>query len=383
MCNNITMKKIAIFGGTFNPVHIEHVKMVERLIEELGIDKVIVVPTNIPPHKSTELLSNEDRLNMLNLCFGDNKKVEVSDFEINNGGKSYSYITVEHFSKIYPNDILYFLVGGDMLKDFKTWKNPQKILDKATLVVFARDDFEVDFEAEEEYFKNNYNSEFIRLNYNGKDVSSTRIRIYSALGLPIDSMTSKEVEKYIVEKKLFSGKKEFEFVKNVLPKKRLIHTAEVAVLALKKVRELALDKDKVTLACILHDCAKYVDYKSVDGFKLEKGVPEPVIHSFLGAYLAKNVLKVEDEEVLDAISYHTSGKANMSTLGKLLFVADMIEPTRDYEGVEYLRKLYEEDFEKCFIECLKEEMVHLKNKTKDIYFETINAYDYYVKKRED
>ena len=383
MCNNITMKKIAIFGGTFNPVHIEHIKMVERLIEELGVDKVIVVPTNIPPHKSTDLLPNEDRLNMLNLCFGDNKKFEVSDFEINNGGKSYSYITVEHFSKIYLNDTLYFLVGGDMLKDFKTWKNPQKILDKATLVVFARDDFEVDFEAEEEYFKNNYNSEFIRLNYNGKDVSSTRIRIYSALGLPIDSMTSKEVEKYIVEKKLFSGKKEFEFVKNVLPKKRLIHTAEVAILALKKVRELGLDKDKVTLACILHDCAKYVDYKSVDGFSLENSVPEPVIHSFLGAYLAKKVLNVCDEEVLDAISYHTSGKANMSTLAKLLFVADMIEPTRDYEGVDYLRKLYDEDFEKCFIECLKEEMVHLKNKTQDIYFETINAYNYYVKKRED
>ena len=378
------MNKIAIFGGTFNPVHIEHVNMVERLIEELGLDKIIVVPTNIPPHKSTDLLSNEDRLNMLNLCFGNNKKVEVSDFEINNGGKSYSYITVEHFSKIYPNDTLYFLVGGDMLKDFKTWKNPQRILDKATLVVFARDDFEVDFKAEEDYFRNNFKSGFIRLNYNGKDVSSTRIRIYSALGLPIDSMVEKSVEKYIIENKLFSGKKEFEFVKNTLPKKRLVHTAEVAVCALKKVRELGLDKDKVILACILHDCAKYVDYKSVDGFKLEVGVPEPVIHSFLGAYIAKKVLNVCDEEVLDAISYHTSGKANMSTLAKLLFVADMIEPSRDYEGVDYLRKLYEEEFEKCFIECLKEEMEHLKNKTKDIYFETINAYNYYVKnKKED
>ena len=119
----------------------------------------------------------------------------------------------------------------------------------------------------------------------------------------------------------------------------------------------------------------------MDGFLLPKGVPEPVIHAFLGAYIAENHLKIQDQEVIDAIRYHTSGKAKMSDLAKLLFVADMIEPGRDYEGVEYLRSLYETDFEKCFRECIKEETVHLINKKAVIYEETLNAYEYYINQK--
>ena len=372
------MKKIAIFGGTFNPVHLEHVNMVESAIKDLGLDKVIVVPTNIPPHKNIDLAPNQDRLNMLKIAFSGIEKVEVSDFEIVNGGTSYTYITIEHFGQIYKGDMLYFLLGGDMLKDFKTWKNPQRILDKATIVACSREDVSVDFDSENEYFSKTFNKNFIRLTYGGKDVSSTRIRIYSGLGLCIDNFVSQGVREYIRENKLYQGKKEFLFVKKSLPEKRLVHTAEVTITALKKVKELGLDKEKVITACILHDMAKYIDYKTVKGFSIDEEVPPPVIHSFLGAYLSKHILKITDQEVLDAICYHTSGKANMTTLGKLLFVADMIEPTRNYQGVESLREIYERDFERCFIECLKEEMQHLINKKQYIYIETLNAYDYYI-----
>ena len=130
----------------------------------------------------------------------------------------------------------------------------------------------------------------------------------------------------------------------------------------------------------LHDCAKYIDYTKVQGFKLPDGVPQPVVHAFLGAFVAENYLGVKDEEILDAIRYHTSGKANMTTLGKLIFVADMVEEGRVYDEVESLRRAYEEkDFEECFKECLKEEVLHLINKKQYIYVETLNAFDYYVK----
>ena len=165
-----------------------------------------------------------------------------------------------------------------------------------------------------------------------------------------------------------------------LPLKRLRHTANVVTCALKKVKELNLDREKVITACSLHDVAKYMDYTKISGFSLPQGVPKPVVHAFLGAYIAKNFLKVNDEEIIDAICYHTSGKANMSLLSKLVFVADMLEEGRSYEGVEYLRSLYEKsDFETCFVECLKEEYIHLMNKGQDIFNETINAYNFYVK----
>ncbi len=372
------MRRIALFGGTFNPVHNEHIKMVKTAIKELRLDKIFVIPTNLPPHKKTTLISGEHRLKMLSLCFASEKKVEISDFEIKNGGTSYSYLTAEHFRRLFPDDDIFFLVGGDMLKDFKTWKFPQRILSACKLAVFERDDFYCSLDEEREYFKKFFNQDFINLKYKGENLSSTRVRIYSSLGLNLYGLTDEKVAKYIFDNNLYAGDKAFEFIKKTLPERRLIHTAEVAVTALKKVKELNLDKDKVLTACILHDCAKYIDYRTVEGFKLPDGVPAPVIHSFLGAFIAEKYLGVVDEEIIDAIRYHTSGKPNMSVLGKLIFVADMIEKGRSYEGVDYLRDMYEKDFNLCFKECLKEETVHLINRKQNIYSETLSAYEYYI-----
>ena len=312
---------------------------------------------------------------MLKLAFKDKEKIEVSDYEINNGGKSYSYITAEHFAGLYEK--VYMIVGGDMLVDFKTWKYPQRILNAVHLAVFDRDDFTVDYQKEREFFLNNYGKDFYKLSYQGKNQSATKIRVYSSLGLDISSMTDKSVAEYIEKTGLYAGGEIENAVKNALPIKRLTHTANVVVTALKKAKELNLDFNKVKTAALLHDIAKYEDYKLYPNFNLPNGVPEPVVHAFLGAYLAKERFNV-DEEIEDAIRYHTSGKANMSTLGKLIFVADMIEEGRDYDGVETLRKLYEKDLDACFKACLEEEMLHLTNKKTQIYEETVNAYNYYV-----
>ncbi len=375
------MKHIGLFGGTFNPVHIEHQQMAKTAIAELKLDKLIVVPTFSPPHKKTHLLSGEDRFNMLKTCFHKMGKVEVSDYELNSGGVSYTYLTAEHYKSLYPEDKLYLLVGGDMLTDFKTWKYPERILAVCDLAVFTREDFGFDFNFEREYFNKTFGKDFTLLSYNGKNVSSTRVRIYAELGLPLEGMVDAKVEEYIKEKALFPSGKEAEFIKKSLTEKRLVHTAEVTVTALKKVKELGLDLDKVKTTCLLHDCAKYLDKANFKGFTLPIDVPKPVEHAFLGAYVAEKVLKITDTEIIEAIKYHTSGKANMSTLGKLVFVADMIERTRNYQGVEQLRELYEKDFDECFRACLEEEMAHLLNKKSYIYSETLNAYEYYINKK--
>ena len=372
------MKKVGILGGTFNPVHNEHIALVLSAVKELNLDKLLVMPTFISPHKTQSPASAQDRLNMLSLAFEGLDKVEVCDFEIQKQGKSYTYQTVEHFYR--EDQQLYFIMGGDMLVNFKTWKYPERILDKCTLAVFTRENFYADFEKEIEYFKQNFNKDFIKLNYVGKDASSTKIRTYAKLGLEIDDLTDKKVAEYIKEKQIYASDVYEIFVKNNLPPKRLKHTADVVICALKKAKEEGLDIEKVKLACTLHDVAKYLDYKLFDGFNLPQGVPNPVVHAFLGAFIAERYLKIQDQEILDAIRYHTSGKANMTKLGKLVFVADMIEEGRNYEGVEKLREIYENfDLDTCFIECLKEEYIHLLNKGQEIYIETKNAFDYYVK----
>lgn len=373
------MKKIGIFGGTFSPVHNEHIAIARQAIKELQLDKLYIVPTFMPPHKSKAPISGEHRLNMLKLAFSDMEKVEINEYELNSLGKSYTYLTVSHFKELHKDAQLYFIVGGDMLTDFKTWKNPEIIMDKCDLAVFNRDDFYTDYTLENELFIKRFNKGYIKLNYNGKGVSSTRIRVYSMLNLSLDGQVPKSVEEYIIKNDIYKGDFIADFIKTALPEKRLIHTAEVAVSALSKAKELGLSEDKVLTTSLLHDCAKYLDKSAFKGFELPSDVPKPVEHAFLGAFVAEKVLNITDQEIIDAIRYHTSGKANMTTLSKLVFVADMVERGRDYEGVEKLRELFNKDFERCFIECLIEEVEHLKNKKSVIYVETLNAYDYYVK----
>lgn len=374
------MKRIGIMGGTFSPVHNEHVALARKAVKELLLDKLFIVPTYSPPHKKKIPVDGTDRLNMLKLAFNGDEKIEISEYELEKKGKSYSYITVSHFKETYPEAELFFIVGGDMLTDFKTWKNPEIILEKCSLAAFGREDFYTDYAVEREYFKRRFGKDFLTLSYEGKSVSSTRVRIYSSLGLSLEGQVPKEVEEYIKEKKLYDdGGFIAEFIKRALPEKRLVHTAEVAVSALTKAKELSLDEEEVLSACLLHDCAKYLDKSRFKDFQMPSDVPKPVEHAFLGAFVAEKTLGIKNERVIDAIRYHTSGKANMSALAKLVFVADMVERGRDYDGVERLRELFEKDFEKCFVECLREEVTHLKNKNCVIYRETLNAYEYYVK----
>ena len=373
------MKKVGILGGTFNPVHNEHLSLAISAVKELNLDKLIVMPTCISPHKTLRPAGETDRLNMLKLAFEGQEKITVSDYEITKGGKSYTYQTVEHYKELFGSEI-FFICGGDMLTDFKTWKYPERILSACTLAVFDREGVFTDYENIEKYFKETFKKSFVKLKYVGKDASSTKIRVYSEFGLPLDGIAPKGVEEYIKENRLYSGDKYTEYIKKALPPKRIKHTADVVTCALLRAKELGLDENKVKLACTLHDCAKYLDHTKVQGFALPDGVPLPVVHAFLGAFVAEHYLGVTDSEVLDAIRYHTSGKAEMSTLAKLVFVADMVEEGRTYDGVDKLRHLYRTaDFEQCFFNCLEEEVLHLLNKKQSIFVETLNAYDYYKK----
>lgn len=373
------MKRIGIFGGTFDPVHNEHINLAKSAVKELNLDTLFVMPTFQPPHKTDKPLDGAHRINMLNLAFSDDKNIEVSDYEIVKEGKSYTYQTVEYFRSQYPDDIIYFIVGGDMLTDFKTWKYPERILSSAELAVFSRENYFTDYKAEEEYFIKNFNKSFVKLDYKGKNFSATKVRVYTALNLDATSEVPKPVHDYIIKNDLYGGELCTDFIKNVLTPKRLLHTANVAITALSKVKELGLNKEKVFVSAILHDCAKYLSPADFKGFKVEDNMPQSVVHAFLGAFVAENVLKIKDSEIIDAIRYHTTGKPDMTTLEKLIFLADMVEEGRNYEGVEILRDLYEKDFEKCFRVALEEEIIHLKNKGGDIYYLTEEAYKYYCK----
>lgn len=377
------MKKMIFFGGTFDPPHNEHIAELKAAIEETGAEKAIVMPTSSPPHKETFFKATDaDRLEMCRLAFGDIRGVEVSDFEINAGGKSYSYVTLDYLKKKYPDYEILFLMGTDMLASFDKWKYPEKILSLATPLLCERTGDGETKEMTLRRFNEKFGVEARALSYVGKDVSSTEIKFRIMLGLSTDDMLKSAVNEYIGGHSVYKADKFFAFVKENEKPKRVEHTLGVMLMA----KEIAaregdgnVSQSKAILAALLHDCGKYLSPEDYPECKIPDGTPEPVIHQYLGAYIAEKVLGVEDEEIIDAIRYHTTGKPNMTLLGKIIFTADMIERGRNYDGVENLRLATKENFENGFKAALRRSLEFVTESDRPICGLTEGAYDYYFK----
>lgn len=360
--------KIGIFGGSFNPVHNEHIKIVKSAVLELGLDKLFVVPTFIAPHKKGEVVVDADkRFDMLKLAFNNLEKVEVLDYEIKKQGVSYSYQTIEHIKNLYKDSEVMFLMGSDMLENFPSWKNPEYILEMATLVLIERRDGKFNDSVLIQKIEEKYNKKVLKLNVYGEDLSSTKIRVYKQLGLTINEFVPIEVENYIDKNDIYKKDDYYNYVSSKLPEKRKIHTAGVIIYAIELAKKLGVDKKKAELAALLHDIAKYEDYNDYKDFLLDSSTPKDIVHQYLGEYIARTVLKIDDIEVLNAIKYHTTGRKGITLLEKIIYVADIIEPSRKFSGVEELRIAVNNDFDSGFKTCLKEIIEFLKLQNINVY----------------
>ena len=370
--------KIAIYGGAFNPVHSEHVNIALAAKKMLGLDKIIVVPTFISPHKSGNMNARgKDRLEMCSLAFEGAEGIEVSDYELKRGGVSYSYVTCRHFKKLYPDDELYFIIGSDLFDSFHLWKEPEEILKCVKLAVCARVDAGALSAAKIKQFMTRFNKDVVIFAYVGKAVSSTRVRALAALSEDVSKYVPTNVKRYICAHKLYYLP-ELEGVKKYLTPERWRHTVGVAVMAAENCRRVhAYEIDAITAAA-LHDCAKYLDAEAAElkGFVCPKGVPAPVVHQYSGAYVAEHTFGVKDEAVLNAIRYHTSGKENMSGLEKLIFLCDLLEEGRDYDGVESLRKIFTRSIDDCLLIALDRQLQRLNASGGAVYPLTRRAYEY-------
>ncbi|MEK7819285.1 MAG: nicotinate (nicotinamide) nucleotide adenylyltransferase [Bacteroidota bacterium] len=186
--------KIAIYGGSFNPPHNAHLEIAKKSIELLSIDKVIFVPTNISPHKieNENIVSGIQRLEMLSLLIGLTKKIEISDYEIQNHGISYTIETLKYFSKIFPTDELFLIIGEDNLTDLNSWKDILEIKKLVKYIVVPRDNEEL---------KNS--SDCIILNIKPIDISSSKTRKYILEGKDTSKMIPSDVNDFIKKNKLY------------------------------------------------------------------------------------------------------------------------------------------------------------------------------------
>lgn len=193
--------KIGIYGGTFNPPHNGHIILAENFIKEINLDKLLIIPAGIPPHKAAKNLPDgKDRAEMCRIAFGNIPKTEISNIELNRSGKSYTVDTLTEIKKTYPESEIFLLVGTDMLLSFKRWYRWEDILSMAVLCCGDRDEIDLRKNADEDLLE-----KVILLKGEKFSVSSTFIRELISKKENISHLVPKEIEKYITEKGLYNA----------------------------------------------------------------------------------------------------------------------------------------------------------------------------------
>ena len=190
--------RIGIYGGTFNPMHIGHLIVIESVREQLQFDRLIFIPSANPPNKSDPALAPaSDRLHMARLGVDGNPDFEVSDIETNRGGISYTVDTLKALGALYPRASLSLIIGADNLIEFQTWRSPDEIVDRAELVVMNRPGYAV------HGVKNELSRLAKHVNVPQIGVSGTDIRRRVKLGRSIRYLVPRTIEEYIRQKGLY------------------------------------------------------------------------------------------------------------------------------------------------------------------------------------
>ncbi len=186
------VRKLGIFGGTFNPPHMAHLMAAEGVRDQLKLDKVLFVPAAIPPHKQKEnIVPVKHRLEMVRLAIRGNRYFEISDVELHRKGPSYTIDTVREMRRSYPDDELLFIMGIDLLTEFDTWKEPDMILEECRLVAMNRPGFDLAVIDKDLLMRVEL------VNVPSVDISSTNIRRRVKSGRSIRYLVTQDVEEYI------------------------------------------------------------------------------------------------------------------------------------------------------------------------------------------
>ncbi len=382
--------KIAIYGGSFNPPHCGHVEAAAAVMDHLKPDKMLIIPASIPPHKELCIDSPDpqERLLLTRLAFSELEGAEVSDIEIMREGKSYSAETLEQLMKLYPGAEFCFAMGTDMFLSFEQWYRYRFLLENMTLAVFCRcygEDVEILEHAE--YLKKEYGAKCVFVPHEPQPMSSSDIRDMLRRRMGVSYLPEK-VYARIIENGDYGAKPELYWLREkahaMLKPSRVAHVIGCEAEAVQLAKRWGEDPENAAEAGILHDitkklvlsdqlilCRKYGiinDNAEEQNFKL--------LHAKTGAAVARALFGISDE-VYNAIRWHTTGKPDMTLLEKIIYMADYIEPNRDFPGVEELRKLAYEDLDKAMALGLEMSLEDIKSSGQEPYKDTVEAFEWY------
>jgi len=351
------MERIGIYGGTFNPPHTGHISAARYAVEALGLSALIMIPSCISPHKQNTCpdTTPEQRYEMVKRSVETEDKITVSDLELRRGGVSYTYETLAQLREQYPDAELVLLLGSDAFLGFDHWKCPEKILQNASLAVLHRGE----------------RGEERMIAAKKEDLESWGAQVY-VLQNPVTQIHSEDLRRMLTfrcaEPFLPTGVGEYirqnglydvdadlknlpmekleKVVVSLLKANRVNHVLGCRDTAAELARCWGADETDAARAGLLHDITKALDGPLqltlcreygilLDDFSVEN---PKTLHALTGSLVAERIFG-ENPAVVAAIRSHTTGKGNMNTLEKIIYVADYMEPNRDFPGVDELREL--------------------------------------------
>jgi len=340
-------KKILVYGGSFDPPHRGHLLLLKAAFKAVRPDFCHVAPAFVSPFKSGPAESFASRKKLIGLALeeafspAERKKITVDPFECRQKRKTYTYELLRHLRRRYPGAVFYLLMGSDCALSFGKWRNYREVAARAQLLVGVRSDAPDITPARE-------TCAFWILDGAFPPVSSTavRARIYSSGKVPHD--VPDVVAGYIKKRGLY-GLRAHKYLKTRLKPERYEHSLGVAKLARELAERHGGDPADAALAGLLHDAGKQYSRGRLRAFAARHGLlrkpwlreiaqnQPSLLHSFAGAVIARKEFSVSDDTILLAVESHTLGRAGMTLLEKIIFVADASSEERGFRAAREIR----------------------------------------------
>jgi nicotinate-nucleotide adenylyltransferase len=394
--------RVAVLGGSFDPVHIGHLFLADNVLSGMGYDRVILVPAFQSPFKiGAESAPPLSRLEMLAASISGDPRLTIDDCEIHREGISYTVDTLKEIIARYePDGKPGLIIGDDLVSSFEKWRGPEEIVELADIIIARRLPSPAKLVAEKSA-EGNFPYPFKALDNEVMNVASHIVRdrirgggawrylvpagarhiiegtgLYGFTGLPCGDIDEAPVnKKHSLRETIIRVENEARISLNF---DKFMHSRNTALLSWDLCKRFGLDGEKGYLAGIAHDLCKFMDAEELlrmareDGggiSKLEQKKPG-LLHGRAAAVLAAKRYDINDRDILDAIRYHTTGKWDMDSLAKVVYVADKIEISRDDVNPVLRRLSREGDLETLFTAVLNDTVSYLKSQAKDISYGT-------------
>ena len=398
------MARIGIYGGSFNPPHLGHIFAARKARQLLGLDKILLIPAAIPPHKAVAEGSpdGETRFALTQLAIAGETGMEVSRIELDRPGPSYTVDTLRELRESYPQDELYLLMGTDMFLSFFQWREPEAIAALAVPVCMARVRADAALSAQLLAQQKKMEAVFgvrpIVLQNDCLEISSTEARRLLFFGIA-DEVLHPDVLAMIERERLYGVGGAYHALPfadlrrvslSLHKEKRRAHAQGVSDTAVLLAKKYGADETDAARAGILHDITKALSpaqqQKLVDHWKLPVSPFEyaqaKLLHAKTGAAAAARIFG-ENNAVVSAIDYHTTGRANMTLLEKIIYIADYMEPNRDFPGVDRLREAVWHDLDEGVLLGIDMTLEQLAQKGQPACADSLAARDWLIQTRKE